>query len=62
MKDDHELEQVCAYCPGFSAETEGLGSIYLSNKKGSCRNCRHYSEEKCGLNIYDTILYNMDKN
>lgn len=62
MINDEELSMVGVSCPGYSSLAGGMTSSLGMKEMKSCKACHHFRDEECSINIYKTILYNMDQN
>ncbi len=62
MINDEELSMVGINCPGYSPPLSGVNSSLGMREMRSCRECNHFSNEECSINIFKTILFNMNQN
>lgn len=56
-----ELSTVGRNCYGYETEQQGFLSKSGDAVAKSCTNCKHLVNQKCDINLYDSVIANLDE-
>ncbi|SKA91619.1 hypothetical protein SAMN05428976_11738 [Clostridium sp. USBA 49] len=58
---EEQMMMVAANCSGYEAISNAMtNSIGGCNSK-SCSNCKHWSNQNCSINLFDSVLTSVDQ-
>lgn len=61
MPNLEQMAHVANSCNGYDSEGSGFQSSIGTAFSKSCDNCKHLKNDKCEVNLYDSVLAGLDQ-
>ncbi|MCM8711952.1 hypothetical protein M2651_13180 [Clostridium sp. SYSU_GA19001] len=61
IASSEQLMMVAVNCPGYVATSNNFTNTVGANNCKSCTNCSNWQNNKCTVNLFDSVLTDLDQ-